>query len=123
VAQETTHLQAYALVEIGDSRAIDIFLCWKGAEGSGRLSVRQAAMERGAVRHSGPLVCPLTRTTQNAYRCNEASRLPADRGWGKPANFEPLEGDPLDLAAAEKAAEEFTAKVLRLASDQESDRG
>jgi hypothetical protein len=53
----------------------------------------------------------------------EASRLLADRGWGKPANFEPLEGDPLDLADAEKAAEEFTAKILRLASDQESDRG
>jgi hypothetical protein len=28
----------------------------------------------------------------------EASRLLGNRGWGKPANFESLEGDPLDLA-------------------------
>jgi hypothetical protein len=28
----------------------------------------------------------------------EASRLLADRGWGKAASFEPLEGDPLDLS-------------------------
>ena len=53
----------------------------------------------------------------------EASRLLADRGWGKAASFEPVEGDPFDLADAEKAAEEFTAKILRLVSDQESDRG
>jgi hypothetical protein len=35
----------------------------------------------------------------------EAGRLFADRGWGKPASFEPLEGDPLDLGDVEKAAE------------------
>jgi hypothetical protein len=54
----------------------------------------------------------------------EASRLLAERGWGKAPTFGAIEeGDPLDLADAEKAAEEFTAKILRLASDQESDRG
>jgi hypothetical protein len=42
-----------------------------------------------------------------------ASRLLADRGWGKPATFESLEGDPLGLADAEAAAEAFRAKVLR----------
>jgi hypothetical protein len=36
----------------------------------------------------------------------EASRLLADRGWGKAANFEPLEGDPLGLEDVEQAAEE-----------------
>jgi hypothetical protein len=45
----------------------------------------------------------------------EASRLLADRGWGKAASFEPLEGDPFDLADAEKAAEWFRAEILRLA--------
>jgi hypothetical protein len=49
----------------------------------------------------------------------EASRLLADRGWGKAHTFEPLEGDPLDLAALEGAAEEFRAKILRLACDDE----
>jgi hypothetical protein len=49
----------------------------------------------------------------------EASRLLADRGWGKAPTFEPLEGDPLDLAALEGAAEEFRAKILRLAEQQE----
>jgi hypothetical protein len=48
----------------------------------------------------------------------EASRLLADRGW---ATFESVEGDPLDLADAEKAAKAFRAKILRLAGDQESD--
>ena len=37
----------------------------------------------------------------------EASKLLADRGWGKAPTFEPLEGDPLDLAALEEAAETF----------------
>jgi hypothetical protein len=50
----------------------------------------------------------------------EASRLLADRGWGKAPTFEPLEGDPLDLAVLEGAAEEFRAKILRLAGDSES---
>jgi hypothetical protein len=45
----------------------------------------------------------------------------ADRGWGKPASFEPLEGDPLGLADAERAAEEFRANILRLADRTESD--
>jgi Family of unknown function (DUF5681) len=45
----------------------------------------------------------------------EASKLLADRGWGKAAAFEPQEGDPLDLAALEGAAEEFRAKILALA--------
>ena len=44
----------------------------------------------------------------------EASRLLADRGWGKAAAYEPQEGDPLDLAALEGAAEEFRAKILAL---------
>ena len=62
-------------------------------------------------------------TRRDSHRL-EASRLLAERGWGKaPAYAAIEEGDPLDLADAEKAAEEFTAKILRLASDQESDRG
>jgi hypothetical protein len=51
----------------------------------------------------------------------EASRLLADRGWGKVANFEPLEGDPLGLEDAERAAEEFRAKVMRLVETADSD--
>jgi hypothetical protein len=35
--------------------------------------------------------------------------------------FQPQEGDPLDLALAEQAAEEFRARIIRLASDSESD--
>jgi hypothetical protein len=53
-------------------------------------------------------------------RCSdrlEASKLLADRGWGKAAVFQPQEGDPLDLSAMEEAAEEFRAKILRLADD------
>ena len=49
----------------------------------------------------------------------EASKLLADRGWGKAAVWEPQEGDPLDLAAMEQAAEEFRRNILRLASDRE----
>jgi hypothetical protein len=52
----------------------------------------------------------------------EASRLLADRGWGKAAVFAPQEGDPFDLSDAEQAAEEFTAAILRLADGPESDR-
>jgi hypothetical protein len=37
----------------------------------------------------------------------EASKLLADRGWGKAATYEPQEGDPFDLAILERAAEEF----------------
>jgi hypothetical protein len=50
----------------------------------------------------------------------EASRLLADRGWGKAPAFAPVEDkDPLDLSAAEQAAERFTAEVLRLVSMDE----
>jgi hypothetical protein len=51
----------------------------------------------------------------------EASKLLADRGWGKAVAYEPLEGDPLDLAAAEQAAEEFRAAILRLAPSEPND--
>jgi hypothetical protein len=53
---------------------------------------------------------PMQRTSDRL----EASRLLADRGWGKAAAYQPQEGDPLDLAAAEQAAEEFRAKILAL---------
>ena len=46
----------------------------------------------------------------------EASRLLADRGRGKAAVFEPVEGDPLDLSDAEEAAEEFRSVI----SDEQS---
>jgi hypothetical protein len=51
----------------------------------------------------------------------EASRLLADRGWGKAASFEPVEGDPLDLAVLEGAAEEFRASILRLVEAEAKD--
>jgi hypothetical protein len=38
---------------------------------------------------------------------------------GKAAAYEPQEGDPLDLAALEGAAEEFRKSILRLAPDQD----
>jgi hypothetical protein len=44
----------------------------------------------------------------------------ADRGWGKAPAYEPLEGDPLDLAALEGAAEHFRTSILRLAEKQDS---
>jgi hypothetical protein len=49
----------------------------------------------------------------------EASKLLADRGWGRAAVFQPQEGDPLDLAALEGAAETFTARILKLAGEAE----
>src|SRR5262245_10375914 len=49
----------------------------------------------------------------------EASRLLADRGWGKAASFEPVEGDPFDLADVEAAAEEFRRNVMKLAEARE----
>jgi L-rhamnose isomerase len=49
----------------------------------------------------------------------EASRLLADRGWGKAAVYQPQEGDPLDLASMEQAAEESRAAILRLAPEPE----
>jgi hypothetical protein len=56
---------------------------------------------------------PMQRTSDRL----EASKLLADRGWGKAAVFSPQEGDPLDLAALEGAAEEFRARILKLARD------
>jgi hypothetical protein len=51
----------------------------------------------------------------------EASKLLADRGWGKAAAYEPQE-DPFDLEEVEAAAEEFRKRVLRLApAEPESD--
>ena len=47
----------------------------------------------------------------------EASKLLADRGWGKAAVFSPQEGDPLDWENVEQAAADFRAKILRLAGD------
>ena len=44
----------------------------------------------------------------------EASKLLADRGWGKVGVYEPQE-DPFDLEDVEAAAEEFRRMVLRLA--------
>jgi hypothetical protein len=40
----------------------------------------------------------------------EASRLLADRGWGKGSCVRPQEGAPLDLANPEAPAEELRAK-------------
>jgi hypothetical protein len=51
----------------------------------------------------------------------EASKLLADRGWGKAAVYEPQEGDPLGLEDVEAAAEEFRAKIMRLADRTELD--
>jgi Pyridoxamine 5'-phosphate oxidase len=49
----------------------------------------------------------------------EASRLLADRGWGKAPTFAAIdEPDPLDLANMEQAAEEFRAAILRLAPNE-----
>jgi hypothetical protein len=49
----------------------------------------------------------------------EASRLLADRGWGKAPTYAAIEeDDPLDLAALEGAAEEFRQRVLRLAPNE-----
>ena len=52
----------------------------------------------------------------------EASKLLADRGWGKAAAFAEVEAaDPLGLEDAYAAAEEFRARILRLAGDSQSD--
>lgn len=53
--------------------------------------------------------------TQRTRDRLEASRLLAERGWGKAAVFAPQEGDPLDWGNVEQAAEEFTARILQLA--------
>ena len=51
----------------------------------------------------------------------EASKLLADRGWGKAATYEPQEGDPFDLALMEQAAERFRQNVIRLAERHRRD--
>jgi hypothetical protein len=49
----------------------------------------------------------------------EASRLLADRGWGKAPTYAAIEEeDPLDLASLEQAAEDFRQRVLRLAPNE-----
>jgi hypothetical protein len=49
----------------------------------------------------------------------EASRLLADRGWGKaPTHAAIEEADPLDLANLEQAAEDFRQRILRLAPSE-----
>jgi hypothetical protein len=53
----------------------------------------------------------------------EASRLLAERGWGKAANFVAQEGDPLGLEDAEAAAEEFRRRVIRLAAARDEAAG
>jgi Family of unknown function (DUF5681) len=51
-----------------------------------------------------------------------ASELLADRGWGKAPAFAAIEeSDPLGLEDAERAAEEFRARIMRLADRTESD--
>ncbi len=62
-----------------------------------------------------------TDETQRSSDRLEASKLLAERGWGKAAVFSPQEGDPLDLAALEGAAETFTARILKLAGEPEPD--
>jgi hypothetical protein len=61
------------------------------------------------------------RTSQRTSDRLEA-RVLAERSWGKAAVFQPRQGDPLDPASVEQAAEEFTAAILRLADGPESDR-
>jgi hypothetical protein len=48
----------------------------------------------------------------------KASELLAEHGWGRAAQFQPHDGDPLDLGNAEQAAEEVRAAVLRLAGPE-----
>jgi hypothetical protein len=51
----------------------------------------------------------------------EASRLLAERGWGKAPAFSPVEAeDPLGLGDANQAADELRAEVLKLASKDET---
>lgn len=45
----------------------------------------------------------------------EASRLLAERGWGKAPAFAPVEeADPLGMEGAEEAARELRAEIIRL---------
>jgi hypothetical protein len=53
----------------------------------------------------------------------EASRLLADRGWGKAPAYAAIEEDnPLGLEDVEAAAEEFRASILRLVESPDSDK-
>ena len=55
----------------------------------------------------------------------EASRLLADRGWGKPASFQLVDDDdPLgsDQAALDDAVAQFNREVCRLAAINEAER-
>jgi hypothetical protein len=58
------------------------------------------------------IACDETRRDRDRL---EASKLLADRGWGKAVLFAPQEGDPFDLEEVEAAAEEFRRMVLGLA--------
>jgi Family of unknown function (DUF5681) len=52
----------------------------------------------------------------------EASRLLADRGWGKAPAYVAIEEDnPLGLEDVEAAAEEFRRRILRLAEREQED--
>jgi hypothetical protein len=54
--------------------------------------------------------------SQEALDRLEASKLLADRGWGKAPTYAAIEEeDPLDLANLEEAAEDFRQRILRLA--------
>jgi Family of unknown function (DUF5681) len=53
--------------------------------------------------------------TQRSSDRLEASKLLAERGWGRPAQFQAMEGDPLGFDQIEQAAEQFRLNVLRLA--------
>jgi hypothetical protein len=56
----------------------------------------------------------------------EASRLLAERGWGKAPAFAAMEGDPLGFEDLQEAAEDFRRRVLRLAPSGDegtTDRG
>jgi hypothetical protein len=85
----------------------------------GERHTESVAGERGRVRTSGRGRLRRDGAAQDETRRDsdrlEASRLLADRGWGKAGVFAPQEGDPFDLEEVEAAAEEFRARVLRLA--------
>jgi len=82
-----------------------------GADRSCRSRRPGAALERHpragrCGRHGFGPVLVVDRPGRDERDRLEASRLLADRGWGKAPNFEPLEGDPLDLEDLERAAED-----------------
>ena len=52
--------------------------------------------------------------TQRTSDRLEASRLLAERGWGKAPAFQAMEGDPLGFSEMEEAAEEFRRNIVRL---------